>query len=155
MGKLRRKLRRLHQIGGRGCWLLLVTYTLLGAMRLGLWLLPFRVLLGWVERSSQISVAGWKSLVDGSLTVGDLIWAVNCSSRYMPGGVKCLARALTTKLLMEHQGYVPELKIGVAKSPQGSLEAHAWIEHEGHIVIGNLMDLPRYMPLPSLAGMQL
>jgi hypothetical protein len=152
MEKLRRKLRRLRRLNGRGWQILLITFALLTVMRLGLLILPFRVLLKWVEHLSQRSRVVTNLPV---LTLGDLIWAVNCSSRYMPGGAKCLARALTTKVIMHHQGYVPELKIGVAKSNQGGLEAHAWVEYEGCIVIGNLIDLPRYMPLPSLEGIQL
>ncbi len=150
MEKLRRKLHRLRQIGGHGVWLLMMAFIVLGAVRLGLWLLPFHRVLRGCETVSQLSILRRQAC----FAVADLIWAVNCSSRYMPGGVKCLARALTTKVLMQQQGYVPELKIGVRKSSQGHLEAHAWIDYNGHIVMGNVMDLPRYLPLPSLGGIQ-
>ena len=46
----------------------------------------------------------------------------------MPGGAKCLAKALTTQVLMERRGHQCEFKLGVAKNEQGELEAHAWIE---------------------------
>ena len=69
----------------------------------------------------------------------------------MPGNVKCLARALTTEVLMNRSGYTPELRIGIAQSKTGKLEAHAWIESQGKVLIGQLEDLTRFqiLPLPS------
>lgn len=73
----------------------------------------------------------------------------------MPGGAKCLARALTTQVLMKHSGFSPELCIGVAKGEKGELKAHAWIKYQEYIVIGYLEDLSRYIQLPSLEGIKL
>jgi hypothetical protein len=70
----------------------------------------------------------------------------------MPSGAKCLARALVCQVLMARRGYSPELRIGVAKSQEGTLEAHAWIESQGQVVIGDLKELPRFTQLPSLPG---
>jgi hypothetical protein len=42
------------------------------------------------------------------------------------------------------------LRIGVAKGEAGKLEAHAWVESQGRIVIGGLRDLPYFTPLPPL-----
>jgi hypothetical protein len=91
-------------------------------------------------------------LATGTDSVRKIIWAVEISSRWMPGGAKCLARALTTQVLLNQCGYTPNLRIGVAKSVNGTLEAHAWIEYQGHVVMGNLRDLSRFIPLPSLEG---
>jgi hypothetical protein len=68
----------------------------------------------------------------------------------MPGHVKCLARALTTKTLMKQHGYTAELRIGVMRSQAGQLEAHAWIEYQGEVIIGQLHNLVEFTPLPSL-----
>ncbi|TBR60387.1 hypothetical protein B4U84_05815 [Westiellopsis prolifica IICB1] len=127
--------------------LLIMTLILLAAMRLGLWLLPFRTLLKLLPRISG-------SQVTQQVSVGKISWAVKTVSRYIPG-VKCLARALTTQVLMNRNGHSCELRIGVAKGEKGILEAHAWIEHEGLIVMGYLGDLSRFMPLPSLEGLKL
>jgi Transglutaminase-like superfamily len=89
------------------------------------------------------------------VSLGNIIACVNLSTRYMPGGAKCLARALTTQVLMHRYSHLGELRIGVSKSTTGSLEAHAWIEHQGQVIIGNLEDLPRFIPLPSLNGVRL
>ncbi len=129
--------------------LLLKTFILLGLVRLGLCLLPFaslrRVLVG-ISRStsSQQKV--------NQTEVAKLIWAVNQSSRYMPGGAKCLARALTTQVLMSWHGYSSELRIGVVKDEHKRLLAHAWLENEGEVVIGKLRNLADFKALPSLGG---
>ena len=130
-------------------YLLFVTFLLLGAIRLGLWLLEFRILLKVLNKLSTIKFPfPYTSL-------RKIIWAVNVATRYSPGGAKCLARALTTQILMNRSGYIPELCIGVAKSESGELEAHAWIKCQGYVVVGHLPDLPRYIQLPSLEGIKL
>jgi Transglutaminase-like superfamily len=148
---MRRWIRNLMQMSAGDRLLLVMTLILIGGMRLGLLLLPFRTLLKVVAKISQphkeISVAR-------EVSVNKIIWAVNAMSRYMPG-VKCLARALTCQVLMNRHGYSHELRIGIAKGETGKLEAHAWIEYQGHIIIGNLPNLSHFMPLPSLEGIRL
>jgi len=126
--------------------LLVGTVLLLGAIRLILWLLPFQ---SW--RSLLASMARPKAECQEveQTSLDKIIWAVTVASRYMPG-VKCLASALTTQVLLAQQCYVSDLRIGVAKSEEGQLEAHAWVESQERIMIGGLADLSRYTPLPSL-----
>lgn len=124
--------------------LLIYTYLLLNGIRLGLWRLPFAKLQRYLDRLGDASFPGQSIAVYRLQT---LIWAVNQSSHYSPGLVKCLARALTTQVLLKQQGYPCELRIGVAKGQTGTIEAHAWIESRGQIVIGYLPDLSRYKPL--------
>ena len=128
--------------------LLIMTLILLAAMRLGLWLL-FRTLLKLLAKISQPVTQ-----TTNQVSIRKIVWAVEVASRYMPG-VKCLARALTTQVLMNRYNHLCQLRIGVAKDKTGILEAHAWIEHQGKIVIGNLADLSRFIPLPTLEGVKL
>ncbi|MBW4509603.1 MAG: lasso peptide biosynthesis B2 protein [Scytonematopsis contorta HA4267-MV1] len=128
--------------------LLLDALVLLGAIRLGLWLLPFRKLLKLLTKATQSKVKSQQ------FSVSKIVWAVNAASRCMPG-VKCLARAFTCQLLMSHNNYSYSLRIGVTKGEKDNLEAHAWIEHRGRVVIGNLPDLYKFIPLPSLEGVKL
>ena len=144
--KLLRKLWNLRKVN---FYFLFVTFCLLGAIRLGLRLLEFRILLKIVNKLNT------KKLPLPNARLGQIIWGVNVATRYMPGGAKCLARALTTQILMIHSGFSPELCIGVAKAQSGELEAHAWIKYQGYVVIGHLPDLPRYIQLPSLEGIKL
>lgn len=131
--------------------LLIMTLIILATIRLGLWLMPFRTLLKLIAKINQPSD---RPQVTNPVSVRKIACSVNAVCRYMPG-VKCLARALTTQVLMSRHSLACELRIGVAKAEGGKLEAHAWIEYQGLIVIGNLQDLSRFMPLPSLEGVKL
>ncbi len=130
--------------------LLLSSFVLLGLVRLGLLLLPFGTLQRFMASISQVNAVKAKQY--SAPTIETIANAVNISSRYMPGGAKCLARALTTQVLMNRFSYSSELRIGVAKGERGEFEAHAWVESQGEIVIGHLADLNRYSPMPSFGG---
>lgn len=147
-----KQLLKFFHLGSGDRKLLLKTFILLGLVRLGLWLLPFTTL-----RRVLVSISRVKSPQQevNQREVAKVIWAVNQSSRYMVGEVKCLARALTTQVLMSRRGYLSELRIGVAKSETGQLEAHAWIESQGQVLIGHLRDLSRFTLLPSWEGQKL
>ncbi|MCG5062165.1 MAG: lasso peptide biosynthesis B2 protein [Limnoraphis sp. WC205] len=129
--------------------LLLVAYLWLGLVRFMMWLLPFKT---WRKLVTQISQATSNPQRVSQVCVSKIVWAVNLSSRYMPGGVKCLARALTMQILMGQYGYSSELRIGVAKEKEGQFVAHAWVESQGQVIIGNLTDLSRFTPLSSVVG---
>ncbi len=146
-----RQARNFLRLGAGDRYFLIKTLILLVAIRLGLSLLRFNTLLKLLTKISQPCE---RSQIASKVTVGKIVWAVNAATRYVPG-VKCLARALTTQVLMNQHGQSAELRIGVVKGETGKLEAHAWIEYQGSVVMGNLQDLSRYMPLPSLAGVKL
>ncbi len=75
--------------------------------------------------------------------------AVRRASRLVPGAT-CLPQALTTRVMLERHGIPNELLIGVAKTDDGTLEAHAWIEVDDKVIIGNLNDLSRFHRMPEL-----
>jgi hypothetical protein len=137
------KLRKIWQMSWSDILLLFQTTLLLSGIRLSLWLFPLKIWRPLLEESTP-------SVVTPRLPLGKITWAVNTVSSQMPGGVKCLARALTTHILMTKYGHIPKLKIGVTKGGEGELEAHAWIENpDGKIVMGWLHDIGKFMPLPS------
>lgn len=138
-----RRLRKLVAITKSDRRLLVSAILLLTTVRLGLLLLPFQTLRRFLTKITQTTS---KLKTDQSLD--KVVWAVRVASRYMPG-IKCLARALTTQVLLGRRGYQTQLRIGVAKG-QGGLEAHAWVESQGRVVIGGLKDLERYTLLPDL-----
>ncbi|NMG05976.1 lasso peptide biosynthesis B2 protein [Brasilonema sp. UFV-L1] len=150
-----KQLRKFLKLSGSDRHLLAITLILLGAMRLGLFFLTFRNLLKLLQKIDKQNVRFPFETHGSQISVGKIVWAVNVGTRYMPGGAKCLARALTTQFLMNRYGYSCELRIGVAKEKGGQLEAHAWIEYQGRVAIGNLPELSRFIPLPSLEGVKL
>ena len=88
--------------------------------------------------------------ISPSFTVKDIAIGVNRSARFSPGYVKCLAKALTTAVLMEIYSLPYQTKIGVAKGENNDLQAHAWVESEGKIVMGYLADMSRFIPMSSV-----
>ena len=137
-------LRKFFCLTQRDRRLLIFTAILLNLIRLGLLVLPFRSLQHLL---AQISTEQFKIQPTSGDSPSQIVWAVNSISRYLPGEVKCLTRALATQTLMLQQGYSPQLRIGVAKESFGKLEAHAWVEYQGHIIIGGLYDMERFTPL--------
>jgi Transglutaminase-like superfamily len=135
---------------------LLQSYLLLTLVRLGLLLLPFERLwkglikLGQLQVHPSAAIFLNPALKTQGQKIQQVIWAVNLSARFTPGGAKCLARALTTKVLLDWRQCPSDFKIGVAKDERGNLEAHAWIEVQNHVVMGQVNKLNQYKPMPSL-----
>lgn len=146
-----KRLRKFLRLSAGDRNFLIVTFCLLAAIRLGLVLIQFNQLL---KLLTKISYTRESLPSTNQVSVGKIVWTVNKVTRYVPGA-KCLARALTTQVLMRRYGHSGELRLGVAKAGTGKLEAHAWIESQGLVIIGNIPDLSRYMPLPSLEGAKL
>ena len=61
--------------------------------------------------------------------------AVRSASRFVTGA-RCLARAMTAQILLGRAGYPSELRYGVAHKSMGTIDAHAWLVCEGHVVMG-------------------
>ena len=78
--------------------------------------------------------------------------AISISSQLMPGKVKCLARALTARSLAQRFDYPLSIHIGVAKQSRQQLEAHAWVEYHGQVVMGAIPQLSRFVSLLSITG---
>jgi hypothetical protein len=141
---MKKQLFKLAQLPKIDRQLLLESYLLLSSIRLGLWLLPFGRLQKFLSKTGSLK----KLKIE--IQIKQVTIAVNRASRYSPGNVKCLARALTTEFLLNKYGYSPQLRIGVTKGERGNLEAHAWVEEKEKIVIGYLQDLNKFTVLPLL-----
>ena len=124
--------------------LLLHALFLLGAIRLGLKLLPFQTLRRLLARMAQPT--GRLQAVEKA-SVDNVAWAVMVASHYIPGA-RCLAQALATQVLLERRGYPTQLRIGFTRSKGGEMSAHAWVECEGRVVIGGMGNMIRYIPVP-------
>ena len=114
-----------------------------------LWLLPFRLLRTMLSKFSNGTVAGASA---EQISVERVAWAVTAASRYVPVAT-CLTQALVTKMLLGRFGYPAIVRIGVARSESGELQAHAWVESGGSVVIGGSEpSLRRYKRLVGANG---
>jgi hypothetical protein len=93
----------------------------------------------------------FRGAVLGRATIEQVAWAVDVASRWLPGDFKCLPRAYTTHLLLRRYGYRSQVHLGVARDGEGKVEAHAWVECSGRIVVGWVDDMERFVRLPPLA----
>ncbi|MCA9969722.1 MAG: lasso peptide biosynthesis B2 protein [Anaerolineales bacterium] len=127
-------------------WLLLWVGGLLLLVRLGLALLAFRRVRRLIGRFGRVP-AGRAPAPEAALA--RLAWAVERMARFVVADRPCLTQALALQLLFARRGCETELRIGVAKEPDGRLLAHAWVERDGHVVIGGADSPRRFTPLPS------
>ncbi|NJM99254.1 MAG: lasso peptide biosynthesis B2 protein [Phormidesmis sp. RL_2_1] len=136
-----KKLSQFLRLSWRQQSLLLYGYILLNTIRLALWILPFGRVRKLLAKVSQV----WCSQPSGNtVSVGFIVKVINLVSRYSPGVPRCLVRALTAQILLNHYGYSHQFHIGVAKNELDVFEAHAWIEYEGCVIVGQLSTLSRY-----------
>lgn len=103
--------------------LLIEAFATLAIVRAALHLVTIDRLRAWAGRLKQ-----------GTTPVDRVVWAVRAASLRMPG-TTCLCSALALQRLLSAQGHASELHIGVAQEPKG-IVAHAWILHEGRVLIG-------------------
>jgi hypothetical protein len=73
-------------------------------------------------------------------------WAVAAAARYVPGAT-CLVQALVARDLLQSHGYSARICLGVDTRGDDHFRAHAWLECEGRVLLGQTED--GYSPLPA------
>lgn len=119
---------------------------LLLLIRLGLWVLPFRMMRRLLTYRKK-APAGSENI--DRLPIDKIVRTVRAASGYVPVAT-CLTQALATVVLLSQIGYPARVRIGVVKSDEGRLQAHAWVESDGRIIIGQHPDLYRFSVLSPL-----
>lgn len=124
--------------------LLLRSLALVGIVRFGLWVLPYRT----VQRLIDPGPSDVPSLTiqEGAPYQRRVVAAVEAVGRRLLGDKPCLTQALVAQRLLRQGGYETSLHLGVSKDGQ-TLLAHAWLEREGYVVIGGGVSQVRYTPL--------
>jgi len=101
------------------------------------------------------SVARWRLEADadtprGVARVDRIVWAVTAVSARL-SLKNCFARALSADVMLRRRGCASEVRFGVHGNRElhEVLSAHAWVECEGKIVIGEADDLSEYAVLSA------
>lgn len=105
---------------------------LLAAIRTSLWLFPF----AWINklvsrlelRESNAELLDW-------IAIDEIVLSVRAGSRLVPFAT-CLTQALATQVLLRMKGQDSRVRFGVDKDEHNGLIAHAWVEINGRIIIG-------------------
>ena len=121
--------------------LLIEAFVLAIAFRAGLRLLPFTAVRRCASR-----MAGLQS--NNACRTRDVVWAVEAISSRVPG-TTCLVEALSVECMLRRRGHAPALKIGVRRRAAMSIDAHAWVECSGAVVIGTTPELTEYAVLSA------
>lgn len=124
--------------------LLAETTVLLLLVRLGVWILPFATLRRLIDR---IRPPTHRPTRDG---IGRVGWTVTGVARRLPS-ITCLVQALAAQTMLRRRGYTPALRLGVRAGAEDVklIEAHAWLECEGTIVVGQIDNLADYSMLST------
>ena len=104
-----------------------VAFALLGASRAALLVVPFRriaPLLGEdLGTAAVVPLAGEREVARARAVAR----AVETAARYAPWQSRCLARAMTARVLLGGAGVPYALFLGVARADDADLRAHAWV----------------------------
>jgi hypothetical protein len=106
-------------------------------------MLPFTLVRSYLDR-----IARWHraSALSHHPPAGRIAWAVGAMGRRVPG-TTCLVEALAAHCVLRRHGYAPMLSIGVRHGAALTLDAHAWVECGGTVVIGTAPALAEYAVL--------
>lgn len=139
-----RRLQSFLRLPARERFLYLRTWLLLFRIRLMLWVLPYR---RWRQIAAQmIRVENERQLERPQ--VNQITRAVRVMSKYVPQA-SCLTQALAAQTLLANEGQRSQLRVGVTQNG-GKLEAHAWVQIDGRVVIGGRESVVRFSAFPTL-----
>lgn len=140
-GWLARKLAKARALTGAEWGFLIRGFLLLPAVALGMRVLPFHRVVVLLRGNGN---AAGKASIDPDRAA----YLVEVASRLQLRKPTCLQKALVLYGLLRRQGVEADLVIG-AKKAEEKLAAHAWLEHQGRIILGGNGAGP-YAPLLSL-----
>lgn len=130
-------------------WFLIKALVLVWCVRLGLWLIPLRVLREVIAKITSNAPTTTRCQPLDFNSVKRMASSVRRVSHYVPAA-SCLTQALSTQVLLGRRGQASSLRIGVTRGAEGELKAHAWLESNGEIIIGQVKDPLKYAVLNSL-----
>ena len=113
-------------------WLLIVSATMwFAVVELGLRVVRLRTLLAILQNRKRSD----RENDDQSFANAERSrYCVELASRLYLLHPTCLKQALVLYALLTRRGFHLQLLIGVAKT-EGELEAHAWLEHQGRVIM--------------------
>jgi hypothetical protein len=120
---------------------------LLLAIRVLLRILPFKTTLRLIDALSALPPEKTPFDPERARRIAS---AVGAMAERLPG-TRCLPQALAARCLLGWYRLPCRLQIGVAKTETGTLEAHAWVESGGAVLVGGVDSLNRFSPLQDEA----
>jgi hypothetical protein len=145
--KLALKLRKASQLSASDWLLVIHAVGWFAVVEFGLRVLKLKTLLAILQSDRRADREGSNRAPAKPERVG---YCVELASRLHPLRPTCLKKALVLFAMLARRGVKAQVIVGAAKT-DGKLDAHAWIEHEGRVVLGGPAT-ERYVPLRGLDG---
>lgn len=139
------RLQKFNQLSGPEKLFFLQTLLVLASVTLGLRVIP------WLKlQRLLLKLAHWhaRSAVSGRVSLQSITRSLRAASHYIPKAT-CLPQALTAQHLLIWNRYPADFQIGVAKDPNGKLEAHAWVTSQNKIIVGGEQTISRFVSLSA------
>lgn len=118
-------------------------------LRLLLGRVAFKKIISFLSSRSKNRSPGRNPCV-----VEDILWSVQAASRRVPA-TTCLMNGLVADYLLKKNGVDAALCIGVRKTEEKNLAAHAWVTLDGKVIVGDVEDLDTYTVLSDAELLQL
>lgn len=120
------------------------------ALRVGMWVLPYRVLHRWVFARSERALrrARSENAAHTAVSTARIVWLVQAASARVPQAT-CLIRALSAQYLLARHGHPSDVSIGVMGGGEASFAAHAWLTCDGAEL--GAAEGENYTPITSFA----
>ena len=124
----------------------MAAFPLVLLVRIALWLVAFQSIHKYLLDRSRRKQSN-QALTHAQIY--KICWGVSSSARRIPKA-SCLTQALVAQYLLLIKGVDAFLRLGVSRNAKGKFDAHAWVEVDGKIVIGENEEISRFIPLPVL-----
>ena len=125
--------------------LFLVAMVWVAVIGMGLRFVSFRRIQDMLEPVG--GVAGPEpSTLDAGVQARKIARLVGAASRHAPYRANCLPTSLALRRMLLCRGIKADLRVGVRKTADGKLEAHAWVEHNGQPLIDKPDVHQRFVP---------
>lgn len=92
----------------------------------------------WLTSKAMPGRRGDQALIDR------VAFAIPCAAARVPWKATCLVQALAAQRWLAAHGIASTLKLGARRSDATGLDAHAWLEAGGRVVVGG--DIAGYQP---------
>jgi hypothetical protein len=130
-----RALRRFLSLSWPDRLLLLEAAVYLGAARVALLSIPFRLIAVHLGRQVSPDEAPRRPS-SAPAAARKIAWAVEVMGHHTPWDSACLARAIAGKFMLRRRGLSSWLFLGTMKDPGGDLKAHAWLRYGNEVLLG-------------------
>lgn len=127
-------------------WLLIKAALIVFLVRVGLRIVPYKKIQQLSDRVSTSSSLE-RARRDDLTYQNQVVRAVRAVARHTLGEKPCLVQAIAAQWMLRHTGHPSTLHIGVAKDDEERLNAHAWLERRGDVIIGGRSSTYCYIPI--------